>query len=293
MQKPNPDIGKGLLYVPEQMGAPALPADFDLDRQTSFSHLISVISYSMDLPPAYTNEEDLARVDPASIQAGLQFDIHEAIRRRYKHVIRGVGFSAGQFLQIARSPSDLADHAYTHAEDANVARPPEERLDRDEQHATASRSAGHSLVEHVTKLETARQQLSEQRLALLALRKAIKAKGYAHWPGRYLDGLRKTASDIIHGHIEIAAVNLPWNHQTADDLQGALHYNLYGRAGRNNVRLGYWDRYVLMSGLHTRNQLEVVKVALLRTTRELEKYQPYLDAKKQAGEEAEANASRL
>lgn len=286
MTKAEPGIGQASLplFIPEEVQAPDVPEGFDLERRTSFSHLIRVIGDNMALPPDFTRVEDLERVDPASIERGLVFPERYAYERRLKNVYLGIGFSATQFLEIARSPSDLAGHVYTKAKKANEKRAPEERHDRDTAHATASRAAGHSLEERVLGLTVAQGQLASQRLDLLRLNKELRAPGRAHWSGRNLDALRRLSSNVIHSTIEIAATNLPWDNQTADDLQDALHYNLYGHAGHNNRRLGFWTRYVLMAGKHTRRQLEAVTQSLQRTTNELVQYQPYLDAAKDADE---------
>lgn len=283
---PEPGIGQTPLspiFVPEEVRAPELPEGFDMDRRTSFSHLIKVIGDHMNLPPDFTDREALEKVTPEKIESGLSFNQRYAHEQRIKNVYAGVGFSATQFLEIARSPSDLAGHTYTKAQKANEKREPEARLDRNEAHATASRAAGHVLEEHVLGLTSTHGQLAQQRLDLLRLNRELKAPGRAHWSGRNLDGLRKTASNVIHSTIEIAATTLEWDNQTADELQDALHYNLYGHAGHNNRRIGFWGRYVLMAGRHTRRQLDAVTMSLERTSKELGTYRPFLDAVKADG----------
>lgn len=277
MPKPEPGVGQGTLFVPVGVKAPELPPGFDLDSPVSISRLICAISDHMDLPPDFTNQAHLERVEPKSIESGLYFDPPEARSKRLKNVYQGVGFLATDFLCVARSPADLASHMYARAKKANEKRSPDERLDRDEAHNTASRAAARTLGEQISRLEVVRGELSERRLCLLAVHKALRAPGRAYWKAVNLDRFRRTASDVIHNAIEVAVTNLPWDNQTADDLQDALHYNLYGHAGHNNRRLGYWRRYVLMVGKHTKAQINALGFSLSRTDDEFAKYAPYLE----------------
>ncbi len=275
-----PGIGQGMLFVPEAIKAPELPEGFDLDRRTTFSHLIAVISEHVDLPYGYTTAEDLGRVDPANIEPSLCFGTFEARKapRKLINVYHGIGFSALQFTQIARSPEDLANIAFSTALTANEKRPEEGRLDRDTAKATATRAAVHALDSNSAKLEAVKTEIAQQYASLEALYSEITAPQWAHWSGRNLDALRKTASDIIHGDIEIAAANLPWDNNMADGIQRALHYNLYGRRGHNNVRISFWRRYVMMARDHSRRQMGTVSESMRRLNRVYAMYAPSLDA---------------
>jgi hypothetical protein len=193
-------------------------------------------------------------------------------------VYHGIGFSATQFVRIARSPEDLANITYSNYLTVNEQRPEEERLDRDTAKATATRSALHTLDKNSAKLEKVRDELAQQRASLRALYSEIVAPGRAHWSGRNLDALRKTASDIIHGDIEIAATNLLWDNDMADGIQRALHYNLYGRRGHNNVRISFWRRYVKMADDHTGRQIGAVSVSQRRLRKVQDMYTPSIEA---------------
>ncbi len=282
MTKTSPGIGQKSFFIPDAVVAPELPPDIDLEQRTSFSHLICVISDHMDLPPDFTDQVDLGRVDPVSIEAGLYFDKREAYEKRLKNVYEGIGFTATDFMAVTLSPSTLATRTYGRTMKANEKRPSEERLDRDEAHDTASRSAGHILEQNTAQLEVLIGVLAQRRLALLRLHRALKAPGRAYFGQTVavLDDLRKVASDAIHQSIEVAATNLTWDDKTADDLQDALHYNLYGHAKHNNRRIEFWRRYVLMTGKYTKEQIEAVGHSLEITVEELAKYMPYLEATK-------------
>ena len=263
-----PEVGQGRLYVPEEFRAPLLPEDLDTSKRSSISHLIKVIANELDLPD-YISRYSPSEVEPDNLKKGLCPGTLETRGIFTKNIYNGLVFSSGQFLCIARSPRDLAQHIYSRTLFSNEVSGEYEQ-NRSFVQDTSRRSAIHALDNHVEKTESLINELSAQLICLRALRRELKSPGYARYKMINLDLLRKTASDIIHGHVELASLSLGWDQQKTVDLQETVHHNLYGLANHNNARIRNWSKYVLMAGMHTRNQQTASRYALRRTKTELD-----------------------
>ena len=264
-----PEVGHGRLYVPIEFKAPLLPEDLDTSKRSSISHLIKVISSELDLPD-YDPSYNLRDIDPDNLQKGLCLGTMETKGKFTEKIYNGLAFSSKQFLCIARSPKDLAQHVYTRTLRSNETSGDYEQ-DRVSSRDTSIRSAIHALDDHVEKTESLIMELSDQLICLRALRRELKSPGYARYKMINLDILRRTASNIIHGHIELASLSLGWDQQKTEDLQQAARHSLYGLKNHNNARIKNWTRYVLMAGWHTRNQQTASRYSLKRTKAELDR----------------------
>lgn len=273
-----PGIGQGDL-IPREVLPPALPPDFDTKRVRTFSHMISVIGEYVDLSKSTTTEQDLKMVEPASIERGLYISRLDRDRKA-KGVYDEVVLPPDQFLVVARSPRDLAIHTFERALAANTKKPEGEReSDRDKLRAKASRAAGHVLEVKIVELDKLHLQISEERLALKGLLKAIRGGGRAYYRADNLDEMRKIGTESIHKAIEVAAINTPdLNSMEVDNVQSAVRYNLYGHQHHNNRRMAYWEKYVLMAGTYARRRLDVLDSSRHLNLHELAPYQKYLDA---------------
>jgi len=276
MTRAEPGIGQGSLFVVDSYPSPGVPPEFDLEKPMAIGHLLKVISDHVNLPEGYTTAEDLRRVEPPKIEAGLCFGTVEARQQDLKDVYMGIGFTATQYLRIARSPRDLAVHTYARTQRANDKRPDTERLGRDEAEATANRAAAHILQSYGLRIAEGINEFTEQRDYLLAMHKELQNPGWAHFKGTKLGEIIRVTSDIIHSDVEIAAVNLDWSGSMTEALQRAVHYNLYGWKGHSSKRISQWRQYVLMAGRHTKNQLIASQQAQRLTNKEFAKYADYL-----------------
>lgn len=264
----------GLVSTAE-LGIPQMPEGLEITPRITFSRLIRAVGENAEDLRGEVDTEVLQMVRPEMIWHGLHIPRDDPRFTKTQNTYDGVVFSAGEFLVIARSPADLGKHAYSQNLAVNDKRPPGEKvLDRDEAHRTASRAAGHQLKKQLGKVEGLQTRLFDEKSALFALLKEIKAGGYAHYGAKRLDALRIQGHVAIQGSVEAASLNLSWDNDLAEEAHKAIYYILY--AGNNGTRLSNWLTYVKLAGNYTKNKIQAAGRSRRAIGVALESYSPYL-----------------
>lgn len=259
----------------EVLEAQQLP-DIDYDRRITFGRLLTATAAALAVPEGYASPVDLERSRPEVLVGGLyirrQDPRHGSSHLTYSEVV----FPSQEFDTVARSPHDMGEQVYGLNHKRNKS-----TTDRDERHATAMRAAGHVLDERLTKLNGFRARLIMREHTLSRLMSEVVQTEHpwiAHWKAGNLEAARAMADQAIHETAEVATVNLGWNHAAVEGMHRAITTVLYRPDQNLGLMRAGWRAYLKMVLDHTAAKAQLVSRSYQGCMKELETYQPFLDA---------------
>ncbi len=269
--------------LPPNLEAPELPENLDRNRIITAGSLLRILSETVEVDLSSVSTADIDNTAPKVIEYGLYIPKEDPRFRKSKHTYEEVVFPVEQWLEIARSPSDLARHMYSRTQKVNAKRPPETRVDdRDVMHATAMRAGGHTLEERLVKLDGLYNSTFDELDALRRLHTELKFWFQARYRAENLDVLRKVGHNAIHRAAEVSVVNTKKKNVDVDGIHRAIHYKLYGPQSTSNRRVKNWRQFTYLAGTYAKRRIDAIITSMHATEASLDEYGPFLDTKREA-----------
>ncbi len=237
------------------------------DRRIAASTIIKIAGELLQPDQSEVTERDIRVLTPNTINSGLYVNPYG---RDVAPAYKGVVFPPAQFKVLARSPSDLAKHANVGARAAH-----EDDPDKLKVEAIGMRAAGHELTARIEKIRKTQESLLLQGRLLQAFAGELRSGNFAHYKRSNIIALREYTHYSILEALNAAAGTFKWDEEKTERASMTLQYQLYGS---NSHRIKHWIGYTNMSSEYARRRGVIARQSSRDAWRELQKYQPFLDA---------------